>query len=478
MNRGLKYLAVTQDNHTIHLRTQRADSAAYSLYPNGWYGIDNFSRFSRHIFIGGERIASVSGIHTGGMAEYDNQDLHTAGYNVGVTVGYDSLLAVQSSLITLYSDSLHAPFNGSPEAVRSVKYLGITGGLGMPGGNSEDNNHTDNSGRADNDRTNTSDSIFYYHRDHLGSTMSVTDCNARAVQTVEYTPWGEVFLEKRNGSFFYSPYLYNGKELDEETGLYYYGARYYDPKISVWYSTDPMQEKYPWVTTYGYCLGNPIAFIDFQGEKIVPWAISLNNHGQGVGLKYYSNQKFKTAMRIFGQTTYGKQLISSFLPDNMSQYGVRGNGKYAKYEMEILVGNYSNITEKFTAVRSKEGRFGIENDNGQLKFVFFVNTTERNVGEILETIAHEFALHGSHIDKLISIYENAKKNGHDGYEAALKYYNSDPEGRQDHSNLISKNMKNDASRTYIQVMNEILSINPKYKKEFENGLRNIERIEK
>ena len=90
--------------------------------------------------------------------------------------------------------------------------------------------------------------------------------NAHAVQTVGYTPWGEVFLERRNGSFFYSPYLYNGKELDEETGLYYYGARYYDPKMSVWYSTDPMQEKYPWMTTYGYCINNPIKLVDPNGE--------------------------------------------------------------------------------------------------------------------------------------------------------------------------------------------------------------------
>ena len=29
------------------------------------------------------------------------------------------------------------------------------------------------------------------------------------------------------------PYLFNGKELDSETGLYYYGARYYDPKVSI-----------------------------------------------------------------------------------------------------------------------------------------------------------------------------------------------------------------------------------------------------
>ena len=109
--------------------------------------------------------------------------------------------------------------------------------------------------------------VYFYHRDHLGSTMSVTDSLGATVQQVEYTPWGEVFVERRFGSSGYeSPYLFNGKELDEETGLYYYGARYYDPKLSVWYSTDPMQMDYPWVSTYGYCIDNPVKWYDFNGE--------------------------------------------------------------------------------------------------------------------------------------------------------------------------------------------------------------------
>jgi hypothetical protein len=41
-------------------------------------------------------------------------------------------------------------------------------------------------------------------------------------------PFGEVFIEERNKKWN-TPYLFNAKELDEETGLYYYGARYYDP---------------------------------------------------------------------------------------------------------------------------------------------------------------------------------------------------------------------------------------------------------
>ena len=53
-----------------------------------------------------------------------------------------------------------------------------------------------------------------------------------------------MFIEQQDISWV-SPYKINGKELDEETGLYYYGARYYDPRLSMWYGTDPMQEKYP-----------------------------------------------------------------------------------------------------------------------------------------------------------------------------------------------------------------------------------------
>ena len=36
----------------------------------------------------------------------------------------------------------------------------------------------------------------------------------------------------------------NAKELDEETGMYYYGARYYEPRLGLWISTDPLERKY------------------------------------------------------------------------------------------------------------------------------------------------------------------------------------------------------------------------------------------
>ncbi|WP_255491333.1 RHS repeat-associated core domain-containing protein [Dysgonomonas sp. ZJ279] len=85
------------------------------------------------------------------------------------------------------------------------------------------------------------------------------------VQHIEYVPFGEVFIEERNNKWN-TPFLFNAKELDEETGLYYYGARYYDPRTSVWISTDPLQEKYPNKTPYHYCSNNPVNMVDPDGR--------------------------------------------------------------------------------------------------------------------------------------------------------------------------------------------------------------------
>ncbi|WP_221405140.1 RHS repeat domain-containing protein [Apibacter adventoris] len=76
-----------------------------------------------------------------------------------------------------------------------------------------------------------------------------------------------MFIEERNQSWN-TPYLFNGKELDEETGLYYYGARYYNPRESVWLSTDPLAEKYPNVSPYAYVSNNPVNAIDPDGKRI------------------------------------------------------------------------------------------------------------------------------------------------------------------------------------------------------------------
>lgn len=65
-----------------------------------------------------------------------------------------------------------------------------------------------------------------------------------------------------------SPYKFNAKEYDAETGNYYYGARYYNPKWSIWLSVDPLAEKYPSFSSYAYTLQNPVRYTDPTGMVV------------------------------------------------------------------------------------------------------------------------------------------------------------------------------------------------------------------
>ena len=103
---------------------------------------------------------------------------------------------------------------------------------------------------------------YFYFQDHLGSSTYITTLNGEVAQYAAYTPYGELFREYRN----VTPYKFNGKELDAETGLYYYGARYYNPATALWLGVDPLASKYPRVSPYVYCHSNPINRIDPDGR--------------------------------------------------------------------------------------------------------------------------------------------------------------------------------------------------------------------
>lgn len=72
-------------------------------------------------------------------------------------------------------------------------------------------------------------------------------------------------MAEQNVAGWATPYQFNAKELDENTGLYYYGARYYDPRISVWHGVDPLAEMYPDWSPYTYTMNNPITYWDPTG---------------------------------------------------------------------------------------------------------------------------------------------------------------------------------------------------------------------
>jgi RHS repeat-associated protein len=85
---------------------------------------------------------------------------------------------------------------------------------------------------------------YFYHTDHLGSAQLITNSRGEVNEHIEYTPYGELWIEQRTAGTEKTPFRFTGKELDSETGLYYYGARYLNPQTSLWLSTDPAMGEY------------------------------------------------------------------------------------------------------------------------------------------------------------------------------------------------------------------------------------------
>ena len=85
---------------------------------------------------------------------------------------------------------------------------------------------------------------YFYHGDHLGSSNMISDASGSVYQHLEYFPFGETWIDEGKTRANIPGYQFTGKELDPETGLYYFGARYYEPVISRWISADPILDKY------------------------------------------------------------------------------------------------------------------------------------------------------------------------------------------------------------------------------------------
>ena len=117
----------------------------------------------------------------------------------------------------------------------------------------------------------TKEETFFYHSDHLGSTSYITDDKANITQYDAYLPYGELLVDEHSSSEDL-PYKFNGKQFDDETGLYYYGARYLNPVTSLWYGVDRFKEKYPHLSGFNACASNPLLFRDLNGDSL--WIVN------------------------------------------------------------------------------------------------------------------------------------------------------------------------------------------------------------
>lgn len=201
--------------------------------------------------------------YQGQTLSYDrNGNLLSDGNRTYVWNGRDQLVAIQQGGQTVASfdyDPLGRRI-GKTENGQSVQYLydglnavqetrgtrisGVLTGLGID----ERFARADVSGRT------------YLLTDALGSSKALTDANGAVVQRYDYTPYGQT---QATQSGFDNPYQYTGRELDE-SGLYYYRARYYHPGMARFISEDPIGLA-GGMNTYAYVNGDPISYLDPLG---------------------------------------------------------------------------------------------------------------------------------------------------------------------------------------------------------------------
>jgi len=187
----------------------------FTVYASPYLVVQNL-KYTKHFYIGSQRITSKLG-------------------EAGSNIQNDTTFAGAWSILADY-DKLKG--NMKDLIIAAFYELGLEGEV-LPAGNSGKipfgqikkylNNHN-----IDEDEPNPNDQYernqYYFHPDHLGSTSYLTDASGEVYQHLEYLPFGETLVEEHYNSDR-NPYLYNGKELDEETGLYFYGARYLDAQI-------------------------------------------------------------------------------------------------------------------------------------------------------------------------------------------------------------------------------------------------------
>lgn len=265
---GQRTVKTSGESEQVYVNSEfaggRTNTAKFSLYVSPYLVANQGGRYTKHIYIGSQRIVSK----IGDFASYgsDPRRIQYAGGETDtISVDYAGKYSAQQEAIKENYATFKVPYNGTD----NNDYVNGEGFCCDDG--SMEAARTRAMAKALEDNFQEGDAYenlqFYYHPDHLGSSSYITNLDGEVVQHVEYVPFGEVFIEERN-NIWNTPYLFNAKEFDEETGLYYYGARYYDPRMSVWISTDPLEEDYPNLSAYCFVANNPIFYIDYDGKSI------------------------------------------------------------------------------------------------------------------------------------------------------------------------------------------------------------------
>ncbi|MDD7697994.1 MAG: RHS repeat-associated core domain-containing protein, partial [Spirochaetia bacterium] len=275
---------------------------------------------------------------------------------------------------------------------------------------------------------------YFYHSDHLGSASFISDYKGDEYQRIEYTPYGEAWVEKTsNTGLEYLPYKFTAKELDEETGLYYYGARYLDPKYSMWISTDPALGEYipqapvneetkqhnqnlPGLggvfntvnlNLYHYAANNPIKYTDPDGRSDIykRKMDSRSNIILGVG-NFFGFRHYLFRGKFFKGN--GRYSIYQFSQGGVSQYE---SSYFKNFEYEIV---YSDLDEDIAEQAAQNVKNSVDPKTRKKLF-------SKETYKIFDNDCHDFT------DAIMSEYERLWKEKNQSKHENDELYDVDKE---------------------------------------------------
>lgn len=242
----------------------------YTLYVNPYYVVTSFSNAdqrSKHYYMGTQRVATDIGVDYG-MSPSPEQTERAHGRN-----------ATTAGETTQGLETDQVPFQslGYEQDLERV-LLGLSGEIGVEDLSEAlvpiESFYPDLSAGVNSGEGIESELplyigtriMYWYHPDYVSNVDMVTDKSGEAYELFLYNAWGESLHHWTSSSTnsWSSPYRFNSKELDSETGMHYYGARYHHPKLSVWMSVDPLAHQT--LEAYQFTGNNPIALIDPDGR--------------------------------------------------------------------------------------------------------------------------------------------------------------------------------------------------------------------
>ena len=253
--------------------------------------------------------------------------------------------------------------------------------------------------------------IRYQYDNHLGSACLELDNNANIISYEEYHPFGTTSYRAGRSETEVSlkRYKYCGKERDEESGLYYYGARYYAAWLCRWISTDPLKEETPNSSSYVYCLDNPIKYVDPDGRK-PKTSVSVSEDGSKVTISITNTAYVYSRGKKAQERQYNQSEIDKYLRSGQIQLG----DKTVDINIETNMINVKNKREARKRIDENEG-FGVIVKNssyrgkskyfGKAKYDF-IKMKEQNLHDknpYESVLAHELSHDLGFADKYVQI---------------------------------------------------------------------------